>query len=236
MFTDSSDIYDLIYSFKDYEMESADIIQTIKKLRPECKTILDIGCGTSEHHKYLNKHYSIDGIDLNEKFIQISKQKNPSGYYSVENMLKFELNKKYDVIICLFSSIGYLQSLEEIVSALKCFNKHLNPNGILILEPWFTKENWNKGKVHMLSYEKEDIKICRMNRSYLSGDVTILNFHYLVGTIEKGVQYFQEEHKLRLTSTDEMQEALRIADFEYSFDEKGLNGRGMYYGVKMANV
>jgi len=84
MFKDSSDVYDLVYSFKDYGKESADIIQVIMRARPECKTILDIGCGTSEHHKYLSKHFSIDGIDLNDKFILTSKQKNPSGHYSVE--------------------------------------------------------------------------------------------------------------------------------------------------------
>jgi 2-polyprenyl-3-methyl-5-hydroxy-6-metoxy-1,4-benzoquinol methylase len=66
---------------------------------------------------------------MNDKFILTSKQKNPSGHYSVENMVQFDLNKQYDVIICLFSSIGYLQTVDEILSALKCFNKHLKPAG-----------------------------------------------------------------------------------------------------------
>ncbi len=232
MFTNSSDIYDLVYSFKDYEKESADIIQVIKSARPECKSILDIGCGTSEHHKYLSNHFFIDGIDLNEEFIVTSKQKNPSGHYSIENMKQFELNKQYDAIICLFSSIGYLQTIDEIISALKCFNKHLKPNGLLIVEPWFSKDNWHKGKINMVASDKEDIKICRMNRSYLSGNFSILNFHYLVGTMDKGVQHFQEEHKLRLTSKEEMFNAFKLADFDVTFDEKGLIGRGMYYGNK----
>jgi len=231
MFTDSSDIYDLVYSFKDYEKESADITQLIKNAQPECKTILDVGCGTSEHHKYLSKHFTIDGIDINKKFIDISKEKNPNGLYRVENMMKFELNKQYDVIICLFSSIGYLLTVEEIVSALKCFSKHLKPNGFLLVEPWFTKDNWQKGKLGMLPIDQEDLKICRINRSYLSGNYSILNFHYLVGTID-GVQHFQEEHKLRLTSKEEMFNAFKLAQFDVSFDEKGLVGRGMYYGIK----
>lgn len=84
MFTDSSDIYDLIYSFKDYEKESNEITEIIKKVRPDCKKILDIGCGTSEHHKYLNKHFVTDGIDLNEKFIEISKQKIQLAYIKLQ--------------------------------------------------------------------------------------------------------------------------------------------------------
>lgn len=232
MFTDSSDIYDLVYSFKDYEKESADIIQLIKNSQPECKTILDVGCGTSEHHRHLSNHFIIDGIDINEKFIEISKKKNPDGQYRVENMVRFELNKQYDFIICLFSSIGYLQTVEEIVSALKCFNKHLKPNGFILVEPWFTKDNWQKGKLGMLPIDREDLKICRINRSYLSGDYSILNFHYLVGTLDGGVQHFQEEHKLRLTSKEEMLDSFKQAGLDVSFDEKGLIGRGMYYGNK----
>jgi len=180
MYTDSSDVYDLIYSFKDYEKESADIIQVIKSAKPACKSILDVGCGTSEHHKYLSKHFSIDGIDLNDRFIEISREKNPNGTYRTENMASFDLNKQYDVIICLFSSIGYLETTDEILASLRCFNKHLNPNGMVILEPWFNKENWHTGKVYMTTYDKEDIKICRMSRSYPSGDFSILNFNYCI--------------------------------------------------------
>ena len=204
----------------------------LKNAQPECKTILDVGCGTSEHHKYLSKHFTIDGIDINAKFIELSKRKNPDGQYSVENMVQFDLNKQYDVIICLFSSIGYLQTVEEIVSALKCFNKHLKPNGLLLVEPWFTKDNWHKGKLGMLPIDQDDLKICRINRSFLSGDYSILNFYYLVGTMDSGVQHFEEEHKLRLTSKEEMFNAFKQAGFDVSFDEKGLIDCGMYYGVK----
>ncbi len=84
----------------------------------------------------------------------------------------------------------------------------------------------------MIASDKDDIKICRMNRSYLSGDFSILNFHYLVGSMNNGIQYFQEEHKLRLTSKEEMFQAFKHANFDATFEEKGLVGRGMYYSTK----
>ena len=232
MFTDSSDIYDLVYSFKDYAKESDEIIQSIKSKNSTCKSILDVGCGTSEHHKYLSKYFTIDGLDLNEKFIKISKQKNLQGNYFVENIIDFNLNKQYDVITCLFSSIGYLETTYEIVSALKCFSNHLKPDGLIIVEPWFTKENWHNGKIGMLTYDKENIKICRINKSYLADDFSILNFEYLVGTMEHKIQYFKEEHKLRLTSKEEMISAFELANLDVTFDQQGLIGRGMYYGIK----
>ena len=232
MFTASSDIYDLVYSFKDYKRESEEITAIIKKKRPHCKTILDIACGTAEHHKYLKDNFEVDGIDINEKLIEIARLKNLNGSYSVADMTNFDLHKKYDVIICLFSSIGYLRTLDTIVSALRCFNKHLNPHGLVILEPWFTADNSRTDRLDMTTYDKEGVKICRIAHSYPENEFSILNFHYLLGTIDKGVRHFEERHEVRRTSTKDMFGAFKEADFDVTFDEKGLTGRGMYYGIK----
>jgi ubiquinone/menaquinone biosynthesis C-methylase UbiE len=232
MFTESSDIYDLVYSFKNYKKEAEEITAIIKTKSPGCKTILDIACGTAEHHKYLKDNFEIDGIDINEKFIKIARPKNLNGSYSVADMTKFDLYKKYDAVICLFSSIGYLRTFNSIVSALKCFNQHLNPNGLVIVEPWFTEENSLASRIDMTTYDKEDIKICRIAHSYPENEISILNFHYLIATIDTGVRYFEERHEVRRTSIKEMFEAFKETNFDVTFDEKGLTGRGMYYGIK----
>jgi hypothetical protein len=86
--------------------------------------------------------------------------------------------------------------------------------------------------MNMLAVDKETFKVCRISKSELSGDFSILNFHYLIGNTENGVQYLKEEHKLRLTSREEMLSAFKLAGFEATFDEQGLTGRGMYYAEK----
>lgn len=231
MFTESADIYDLVYSFKDYKKEAEEIKELIRSKKPEARSILDIGCGTAEHHIHLKDIFSIDGIDINDKFVSIASRKNPFGSYSIDDMASFDLHKKYDIIMCLFSSIGYLKTVDQIISALKCFNDHLNPGGLLLLEPWFTPENYT-GKIGMSTYEKNDLKICRMAHGYADGIYSILNFHYLIATPDKGVRHLDERHELRMTSTEEMMSALNQAGFIARFDNTGLIGRGMYYGTK----
>ena len=232
MYTDSSEFYDLIYSFKDYQKESFEIIEIIKAKRPECKNILDIGCGTAEHHKYLKDIYRVDGVDLNQKFIEIAKAKNEAGKYVVADMRNFILDQKYDVILCLFSSIGYLKSLSDIVKTLSRFAEHLNPNGLAIVEPWFTVNNYYPGRIGMLSYDKPEVKICRMTQSNLENELSILDIQYLIATPQQGIHHFKEKHELRLTSNEEMLTAFKQTGFNVTFDEAGLTGRGIYYASK----
>jgi len=232
MFIESSDIYDLVYSFKDYKKESEEIKKLIKDLSPECETILDVACGTGEHHRFLKDKYKIDGLDINEVFLNAARPKNPAGKYFTADMTDFDLNKTYDVILCLFSSIGYVKTLDKVISTLNCFYRHLNDNGLLIVEPWLTPDTFEDGRVDVLTFDKDDYKICRMNDTSSNGTISKVKFHFLVGKRDEGIKYFEELHELGLFTVDEMKKAFTSANFKVEFDNEGLMGRGLYYGKK----
>jgi SAM-dependent methyltransferase len=232
MFSLSAHLYDLLYSFKDYKKESEEVIQLIRSKKPDANTILDIGCGTAEHHRYLKNEFQIDGLDINGAFIPIAKSKNQNGTYYVADMSAFSLDIKYDVIVCLFSSIGYVKNKEKLISTLTSFSNHLDDGGLIILEPWLTPDNFTAGKLFMLTYDKEDVKVCRMNRGSREGKVSILHFHYLYGLPGKEVQYFEERHELALFTIEEMKSAFVTAGLDVTYDEVGLTGRGLYFGTQ----
>jgi SAM-dependent methyltransferase len=228
MFTESAQWYDALYSFKDYEKESAEIIARLQEEHPQAKSVLDVACGTAEHDRYLAKTYRVDGLDLNPEFIRVAETKNPAGKYYCADMTDFELDKGYDAILCLFSSIGYVKTVAKLVETLACFRRHLNPAGVILVEAWFTPQAWNPGEsVHMLTAETDQGKICRMNLSEQDGSLSIINFHYLVGT-RAGIRHFTELHELGLFAVDEMLAAFETAQLEVSYDEQGLMDRGLY--------
>jgi len=144
-------------------------------------------------------------------------------------MREFELEQTFDVILCMFSSIGYVKDFEELVSTLRSFRSHLSEGGLIIVEPWITPENWYEGKVHMLTYENEGVKICRMNKSETESNHSVLNFHYLIGTAKEGVRHFEERHELFLLSVEKMKEAFALAGLSVEHDPQGLTGRGLYF-------
>ena len=110
---------------------------------------------------------------------------------------------------------------------MKCFDRHLHEDGLILVEPWIISEAWNVGIVHMLTDESENMKICRMNVSEQDGSLSSLDFHYLIGTCN-GVQHYTEHHELGLFSVEEMYRAFGDVDLQAEYNEQGISERGLY--------
>src|SRR5687767_13265326 len=123
MFSASAEFYDLIYStFKDYVAEAAQITSLLRRLNPQSHTVLDVACGTGEHARHLAAQgFVVDGLDLDPAFVRIAEHKHPAGQFFAGDMSDFHLSRRYDAVLCLFSSIGYLKTLDRVSRALACF-------------------------------------------------------------------------------------------------------------------
>lgn len=227
MFRETAEYYDLIYSFKDYAGEAAKIAARIRAERPDAQSILDVACGTAEHAKRLVRDIRVDGIDLEPRFVEIAREKVPSGRFEVADMRDFDLGRRYDVVQCLFSSIGYLPSGRDVVAALRCFREHLEPGGLILVEPWLTPEDFRDGHMGMVTAEGNGVKICRMSTSARNGDVSHLHFHYLIGSPER-IEHREEIHALTLWTVEEMAAFFAEAGLAARFDPVGLFGRGLW--------
>lgn len=228
MFAKSAEFYDLVYSFKNYEEESAKIRDLIRTNHSTAQSILDVACGTAEHARFLAKEFKVDGIDLQPEFIEVAQRKVGSGSFTVADMRTFELGKQYDVVQCLFSSIGYLTRPEDVISALCAFKRHLNPQGIVIVEPWLTPEVYRPGiPVMAPPVDLPEVKIVRMNVSEREGTLSRLRFHYLIARKE-GIERLEEDHELALYSVDEMLSFFDQAGLSVEHDPQGIFGRGLY--------
>src|SRR5690349_3030951 len=84
MFSQSAELYDLIYStIKDYSREAAQIATLLRTVRPGCRSILDVACGTGEHaHLLATRHrFEVDGLDFDPAFVRIAKAKHSDGQF-----------------------------------------------------------------------------------------------------------------------------------------------------------
>ena len=232
MFSNSAQYYDLIYSQKDYQAEVVKLVAFIGQHRSSAGgRLLDVACGTGHHLQYLKEHFDVEGLDLDPKLLDIARKRTPGVAFHEGDMISFDLGHSFDIITCLFSSIGYVKTQEKLNKAIQTMTRHLNPGGLLLIEPWFTPDDWRAGTLHAQVIDEPELKIVRMNLSLAEGKLSYFDFHYLIGTLE-GIEHFIERHELGLFEKGEMQAAFTNAGLSVSFDEDGLTGRGLYIGKK----
>jgi ubiquinone/menaquinone biosynthesis C-methylase UbiE len=110
-FIQSAELYDAVYSFKNYAREADRLRAVINGTAPDARALLDVACGTGEHARFLRRHYAVDGVDINEDYLRAARLKNPSGNYACADMTEFDLDRTYDVVTCLFSAIGIVRHM-----------------------------------------------------------------------------------------------------------------------------
>ena len=231
MFIRSAAFYDDFYSWKDYQAEAERVHQVVQDRVPTAGTLLDVACGTGQHLKHLNNHYDVQGLDMDPQLLALARDRLPHTPLHEADMADFSLRTSFDVVTCLFSSIGYLTSLDRLRRAVRRMTEHVRPGGILLIEPWFSPDQWQDGHIGALFIDKQDVKAARMNVARSEGRISVLEFHYLV-TTSQGVEYFTEEHRLYLFAEGEYRQALAEAGLQIDYDEEGLEGRGLYIGTK----
>ncbi|MDQ8202752.1 class I SAM-dependent methyltransferase [Pelagicoccus sp. SDUM812003] len=226
MFHKSAAFYDAIYrDRKDYAAEARRLDYLLGKRVPRPTRLLDVGCGTGEHALQLVKlrPYDVDGIDIEAEFIRLARTKLPRSRFELADMRDFQLNRCYDALLCLFSSIGYVETLEGLQATAHCFRKHLNAGGWVVCEPWISPEEWREGQIDVTAARDPDsgAQIVRSRQGETDGRVSVLQIDYEVELAERTVN-LHETHRLGLFTSMEIETAFANAGFRCLWAETGL--------------
>lgn len=226
--------YDELFAVwgKDYQKESHQLQALIQAhKRSSGNTLLDVGCGTGEHIRYLQGNYRVFGIDLSREMLAIAARKFPNITFFHQDMSDFELDERFDVIVSLFSAIGYVQTLPKLIQTIACIGRHLLPGGIAIIEPWFTPEDFSIHRYDTLFGNQDEVKACRMRESVIENNAARITEHILVSRCGH-VTCFTSKHVFGLFSESDFQSAFDKSQLESSHIEGGLTGRGLYVARK----
>ncbi len=230
MFSESAELYDTIYrTLKNYAAEADVIAKIIHTAHPAARTVLDVGCGTGEHVKHLRlSGFDADGLDLDAGLLALARKKVPDAAFFEADMSNFELPKRYDVVACLFSAIGYLKTVDRVTAALRLLRNHLATDGIVIVEPWLTPGKMRAGKGSTVKTEVAGLRVERDSFIVIDGTLSTLTFDYRLDDAH-GTRRAREVHELGLFTTEQMLGAFSAAGLTATFDPVGIfDNRGLY--------
>jgi ubiquinone/menaquinone biosynthesis C-methylase UbiE len=227
--------YDLLYSWKDYKGEVSTIKKLIKKYkRSKGNELLDVGCGTGQHLKYLMNDFTCTGSDINSEMLEIAEENIKAVSFIQADMITMDLKKEFDIILCLFSGIGHVKTYKNLEQTINNFSNHLKKNGVVIIEPWLTKSIYEAGRPGMTTYDSDNIKIARLNTTKIENDLSILEMYYLIAERNKDIEYLSEKHELGLFEIDKFLEYMTNVGLKSEYLKDGLiKERGLYIGVKL---
>ena len=224
----SAEIYDTLYAFKDYEQECQEIRRLLEANGIAAGArLLDVGCGTGKHLSLLSGDYAVAGVDLSPEMLASARVAVPSCEFVEADMRSFRFSERFDAILCLFSSIGYMPDATALGEAIQNMANHLAPHGVLFVEQWLDPTVYRAGHLDLTTADRPDIKVARVTCSSIDGNVSVFDMHHLVAT-PHGVEYFIEPHRLTMFTESEYLEAFGRAGLNATRRDDVLTKRGLF--------
>jgi len=228
----TAEFYDRLYHYKDYASDC----QRIREIFDaegveEGAHVVEAACGTGNYLGNLSRFYRVSGFDCSPEMLGVARSKLPGVDLFQADMEDFSVLEPRDALVCLFSSIGYLLSQASLEAAARCFAAAVRPGGCLLVEPWITLDGFDPGKPTVQVYNDDNLALARMCVSRLEGQVSVLDFNYMIAFRDHQVEQLQESHRLWMAPHDVLVAAFENAGFEIRYDASGFSeGRGLLVG------
>ncbi|MFX0184400.1 MAG: class I SAM-dependent methyltransferase [Candidatus Hodarchaeota archaeon] len=141
--------YDLLINWeKRLSLEVPFLRKYINEVKPQIKTILEVGCATGRHTRILQqkKGLQVTGIDIDESMVDEAKKRVPEAEFIVKDFLNLK-NRKFDSIISLGNSVGLIAQSTNYHYIVEKFSQLIrSSNGLLIfhlLNTEIERDGWS---------------------------------------------------------------------------------------------
>ena len=194
-------------------------------------SVLDLCCGQGRHSVQLAKHgFKVTGLDLNPEYLDLASKAAEAAKVKIEtvaaDMREIPFENKFDAIVNMYSSFGYLESEAEDLKVLESAAKALKPGGRLLLDmlnrEWaidnYIQNDWHTGADGTLYVERRDLDLATSR----------MHVHFIV-VDPKGGRRESIGHIIRLYTLTEMTRLLGARGDALDGGVRGIRGRGLWY-------
>ncbi|MCP4247767.1 MAG: class I SAM-dependent methyltransferase [bacterium] len=181
---------------------------------PRARTWLDLCCGTGSLLRPVSENgFAATGVDISKHQIRRARKNVPGAKFVVQDVRRLSLGRAFDVVTCMFDSLNYLTTKQDLLAAFRKARSHLTQSGIFACD--------------MNTFEGLQDQWCRTSTIH-EPDLTLivetsfspkqaLGRCLITGFVRSGTRYrkFQEEHLERGYRASEIEDLLSRAGFEF---------------------
>jgi SAM-dependent methyltransferase len=197
-------LYDTIYSAKDYAFEVGQVLEFAHRYGVEVRTIVDYGCGTGNHaRRFAEKGIKVYGIDRSQDMLAAAREKT-RGLQNVEFLHDSELAAipefSVDIFCLLFDVVSYIVENDALDRLLSYVVSRLKPQGLFVFDFWYGPGVLSLRPVNRWKeFEANGAKILRLTRADLDWDNSTVNVtHEIIVTQENQLKdRFVDDHVMR---------------------------------------
>lgn len=216
IFRDYANVYDSLYSEKDYESE-CDFMETVFRHFGNLKVrdILDLGCGTGGHAIPLaQRGYNVLGVDQSAGMLDCARQKVEKAQLSEKvrfvtaNIQEFRLNKEFEAVICMFAVLSYQTSNAGLMATLNTVRRHLSSGGLFICDFWYGPAVLSqRPEDRVKSVHKGEDRIIRIVKPKMDTQKNVVEVHYEILRLREDrlINEYLESHAMRFLFKPEIE-------------------------------
>jgi SAM-dependent methyltransferase len=138
-----AELYDTIYADKAYADEARFVHQCLERFSQKTvRRVLELACGTGSHALEFEKlGYDVTATDYSADMLARARVKGEHAgskvVFDQQDMTDLKVDgAPFDAAVCLFDSIGYVQTNEALEKVMQGIHEHLCPGGLLVFEFW----------------------------------------------------------------------------------------------------
>lgn len=215
-FTGVADLYDSLMSVVPYSywVDYVEGLWRRFELRP--RRVLDLACGTGNVLlELLRRGYDVEGADYSAGMLRVARSKTPGSVrFWHQDARSLDIpGEPFDACVCLFDSLNYLLTPEELCSAFRGVRRHLRPGGSLVFDMNAIRaletgmfDQRGTGRDASLQFEwhsawEPRTRLCTIRMEFISHEIG-------------GTRILHETHVQRGYTIEEIKTALADADLE----------------------
>ena len=192
-----AELYDLFYADKAYGEEARFVHACLQKYSTvQPNRLLELACGTGTHSLMLERYgYKIIATDYSsDMLIQARQKANETGShvdFRHQDMRELSIPERpFDAVICLFDSIGYAATNENILKVLNGVRMHLCSGGLFVFEFWYAGAMIrNYDPVRIRRWQKPEGEILRISETRIDHLTQLCHVSYTIYELNNDGSY-----------------------------------------------